>query len=736
MSQMIELIHRAKTFSDRKAIISNGQTYTYQQLLDVSTAYAQQLLGAEKDLAEARVAFMIPPSFAYVAMQWAIWRAGGIAVPLCTLHPLPSLQYVIEDTDAQTLIVSKEYWDLLKPLAEERKMRLLLVEELETRVEDCLLPDVDTERRAMILYTSGTTNLPKGVVSTHKNIEFQIKTLVNAWEWDSDDHILNILPLHHVHGIINVLSCALWSGACCEFLPKFDAEKVWEKLSSGQLTLFMAVPTIYFKLIAFWEAAIATEQERMSKAVNQLRLMVSGSAALPVSVLEKWKAISGHTLLERYGMTEIGMALSNSYRGERRAGHVGLPLPDVEIRLVNSEGKAVGTGEAGEIQVKGPSVFKEYWQKPEATEAAFVDSWFRSGDIAVFNEGSYKILGRDSVDIIKSGGYKISALEIEDVLRQHPLIKDCAVVGLPDEEWGEIVAASLVLNDKGLIFNDLKNWLKDLLPAYKVPRKFMIQEELPRNTLGKVTKKAVKAAFSQLEHQPIFDFKKGEILLVNKPLGWTSFDVVNKIRYALRRKLGVKKIKVGHAGTLDPQATGLLIICTGKFTKKLAEFQGLGKAYTGTIVLGATRPSYDSETEIDQTYPTAHIDKLLMDKTREQFIGDIAQLPPMYSAVKVKGERLYQKARKGEKVEVKARSVSIYEFEFTRVEMPEVDFQVFCSKGTYIRSLAHDFGKLLGSGGYLARLCRTQIGPYLLKDAWQLTDLISCIENCQVVDRA
>ena len=492
---MIELIKRAKNFANRTAIVSDQTAFTYQQLLNASESIAAHLLDGKKDLAETRVVFLVPPSFDYVATQWAIWRAGGIAVPLCTLHPLPSLQYVIEDTDATILVVSEEYRALLAPLAKERKMRLLLVSNLLEGAE-VDLPTIDLERRAMILYTSGTTNLPKGVVTTHQNIQFQIETLVNAWEWEQADHILNILPLHHVHGIINVLSCALWSGACCEFLPKFEAAKVWQKLSGGQLTLFMAVPTIYFKLIAFWDAASSEEKERLSKGVKALRLMVSGSAALPVPVLEKWKEISTHTLLERYGMTEIGMALSNAYRTERRPGHVGLPLPGVQIRLVDAEGKDVkATGEPGEIQIKGPNVFKEYWRKPEATAAASMDGWFRSGDVAIFNKGMFKILGRDSVDIIKSGGYKISALEIEDVLRRHSQIKECAVVGLPDKEWGEIVAASLISDDKNLDFKAIQQWLKTLLPAYKIPRKFIIQAELPRNTLGKVTKKVLRTAF-------------------------------------------------------------------------------------------------------------------------------------------------------------------------------------------------------------------------------------------------
>ncbi len=226
-----------------------------------------------------------------------------------------------------------------------------------------------------------------------------------------------------------------------------------------------------------------------------------------------------------------------------------------------------------------------------------------------------------------------------------------------------------------------------------------------------------------------FDFLAGELLLVDKPLDWTSFDVVNKIRYTLKHKLGVKKIKVGHAGTLDPKATGLLLICTGKATKTLEGYQGLGKTYTGTVTLGATTPSYDTETEVDQAYPIDHIDDLLLDKTREQFIGAIEQYPPIFSAIKKDGVRSYLKARKGEKVELKARPIQIYEFDFTYLDLPKVGFQVSCSKGTYIRSLAHDFGKLLGSGGYLSELRRTQIGTHLITDAWQLEDLLKAIEE-------
>lgn len=492
---MIRLLDRAKDHKDRIALVSDGNSYSYGQLLEASLNASAFLLNGNKDLNEARIAFLIPPSFEYTSVQWGIWSAGGIAVPLCVLHPLPSIQYVLEDTQVKMVIAHQDYLEFLRPLEDEIEITLV---SLETILQEgkADLPDVDLKRRALILYTSGTTSKPKGVVTTHANIEAQITTLVKAWEWEKDDYILNILPLHHVHGIINVMSCALWSGACCEFLSKFDSKAVWEIIASGRLTLFMAVPTIYYKLISFWEASEPKEQQELSKTAAKLRLMVSGSAALPVPVLEKWRAITDQTLLERYGMTEIGMGLSNSYRGERRPGHVGLPLPGVEMRLVDSSNNSVKENESGEFQIKGPSVFKEYWQKPNATRQAFTkDGWFITGDIGMLNNGLYKILGRDSVDIIKSGGYKISALEIEDVLRKHDLVDDSAVVGFPDEEWGEVVSACVVSEKAKIDFDEISNWLKEYLPAYKIPRKYILRRELPRNVLGKVTKNELKKLF-------------------------------------------------------------------------------------------------------------------------------------------------------------------------------------------------------------------------------------------------
>jgi malonyl-CoA/methylmalonyl-CoA synthetase len=335
------------------------------------------------------------------------------------------------------------------------------------------------------------------VVTTHENIIAQITTLINAWEWTEQDNTICVLPLHHVHGIINVVCCSLWAGATCTFVPQFDPKTIFKLFKTNVINVFMAVPTIYFKLMTYLESISPEEQSTLKNEMSEFRLMVCGSAALPVSVMERWEQFSGQRLLERYGMTELGMAISNPYHGDRKAGYVGLPLPGVSIKLVNEQYEEVAFGEPGEIIVSGKNVFLEYWQKQEATKETFTqDGWFKTGDIAIIEDGYYRIMGRSSVDIIKSGGYKISALEIEEVLREHESIADCAVLGIPDDEWGELIVASLVLNETDQIDEKaLNDWIVQKMAAYKKPRKYLIVKELPRNAMGKVVKNDVKKLF-------------------------------------------------------------------------------------------------------------------------------------------------------------------------------------------------------------------------------------------------
>ena len=495
----LPLIAHAERHAARTAIVDAQGAFTYSDLLDASSRVATALLAGRNDIQEQRVAFLVTPGFPWVAVQWGIWRAGGVAVPLPLNSTRPELEYFIDDTKSSTLVFDALAETLLAPIATARGINALSCDQVLVG-QSGELPQVTGERRAMILYTSGTTSRPKGVVTTHANIAAQIASLVEAWDWSADDRIVLCLPLHHVHGIINVVSCALWSGAACDMLPRFDASAVWERIASGNLTLFMAVPTIYVKLIAAWDAASPEHRGTLSQACAGLRLMVSGSAALPVSTLERWKEISGHTLLERYGMTEIGMALSNPLRGERVPGSVGAPLPSVEVQLVGEQGEPITPGTPGEIEVRGPSVFAEYWGKPDATRDAFRDGWFRTGDTAVVEKGVYRILGRTNIDILKTGGHKVSALEIEETLRQHPAVVECAVVGVPDPEWGERVAAALVLHDgDALDLPSLRTWAKEFLAAHKLPSRLLVLDELPRNAMGKVMKPAVAAMFQSAD---------------------------------------------------------------------------------------------------------------------------------------------------------------------------------------------------------------------------------------------
>ncbi len=292
-----------------------------------------------------------------------------------------------------------------------------------------------------------------------------------------------------------MLSCALWAGARVHLFEKFEADVIARGVIAGDYSLFMAVPTIYVKLLQYLGSLENSEVQKICRGFGAMRLNVSGSAACPVPLFEQWRERTGQVLLERYGMTEIGMAISNPYHGTRRAGHVGQPLPGVEIRLVGEDGELVsGEGQPGEVQTRGPNVFLEYWDNPEATRESFTDGWFRTGDMAVLENGYYRIMGRSSIDIIKSGGYKLSALEIEGVLLEHPAIEEIAIIGVEDDVWGEAVAAFIVLRRGAELDREmLKQWCEGRLSAYKVPKLVKFVESLPRNAMGKVTKPDLKA---------------------------------------------------------------------------------------------------------------------------------------------------------------------------------------------------------------------------------------------------
>ena len=480
--------------SNKIALMEGTRSHTYSEVNERINLFAAGVLGEEEDLKEERIAFFLPASLDYVTAMHGVWRAGGIAVPLNVASAVSELDHYLTCANVTRMVAGLQYHDSLRDLCNSLEIELLSVDDvLATTAKK--LPVIALERRAMMLFTSGTTNKPKGVVSTHKTISAQITTLIEAWEWSDQDVIPLFLPLHHIHGIINILSCGLWAGATVHLFENFDIPKISEQITIGTYNVFMAVPTIYVKLIQYFETIDERKVREICDGFKNMRLNISGSAACPVKLFKQWKELTGQTLLERYGMTEIGMGISNPYNGERRAGAVGQPLPGVDCQLFDENDNPVqNEAEAGEIRIKGDNVFLEYWDNEEATKSSFRDGWFCTGDVAVVEDGYYRIMGRSSVDIIKSGGYKLSALEIEGVLLTHDSISEVAVIGVEDDTWGEAVTAVAAIKEGSTLdFDSLKSWCDGKMSSYKIPKSLKIVEALPRNAMGKVTKPALKA---------------------------------------------------------------------------------------------------------------------------------------------------------------------------------------------------------------------------------------------------
>lgn len=507
------------------AVVKGNKKTTYGELVLTSSALAAQLQPQFDGAGPSRLAYLLPPSSSYASASLASLALGTACVPFCTSHTVTELAYYLSDSKPKILLAQgEEFLDRATKAVESADLKgetaVLDYDDIVTTggmsSDDAYSSGLLTAARAslddpaLFIYTSGTTGKPKGVVATHNSFTAQITDLHEAWEWSNDDYILHYLPLHHVHGIQNKLNCALYAGATVEFL-KFSAPGIWSRLADADKpkpTLMMGVPTVYAKLLEESRTLSKTSQKTLDAGVDickGMRLHVCGSAALPSAVMQAWKGLTGHTLLERYGMSELGMALGNPYRGERHEGHVGLPFPSVEVRIVDSDtNKEVPKGEgSGELQVRGGTVFKEYFGKPEATAKEFKDGWFCTGDIAEFNTelNSYKILGRASVDIIKSGGYKISALDIEREILEHDCVEEVVVVGVDDDMKGEIICVLLRLK-LGMAtevdaFGEggLKGWMKGFTAPYKLPSKVQIMEEIPKNAMGKYAKKELKKLF-------------------------------------------------------------------------------------------------------------------------------------------------------------------------------------------------------------------------------------------------
>ncbi|KAK0077299.1 hypothetical protein PV325_001308 [Microctonus aethiopoides] len=545
---VVPIFRNAIQFGDKTALKDLQGDYTYKRLFLSSRQFAVELSNLLNGAQQERIAFLMPNDARYVIVQWACWMSGQIVVPMSTSSPAPVIEYFLKDSEAKVVITTTEHSPILEPIAAKLKCRLIVLdnalrilamkpdgktannkniteydvdESNDTPLKDEFYNDSD----AMFVYTSGTTGTPKGVVMTHKNLQSQMNALITAWKWCEKDVVLHTLPLNHIHGIVNVLMCPLYVGARCIMLPKFETSSVWSQLlavnlpNNERINMFMAVPTIYMKLIQEYDQLFSKNQKIREYVYTvcstKIRLMVSGSAPLPKPIFDRWEEITGHRLLERYGMTETGMVLSNPLDGERIPGTVGTPLPGAQVRITKPQsdgntqeilvqGSSLGSkvmkkGQnsiSGDLEVKGDSVFREYWKRPEATKKEFTaDKWFKTGDTAKYENNVYSILGRTSVDIIKTGGYKVSALQVETVILGHPDIIDCAVVGLPDITWGQKVAAVAVTREGSeILLSQLRKFGKKSLPDYAVPTVLKIVDKIPKNALGKVNKPDLLAA--------------------------------------------------------------------------------------------------------------------------------------------------------------------------------------------------------------------------------------------------
>ena len=486
--------HLAAGFAARPDAVAlevpGGPQMTYRELDRAAGRWAAALRGL--GLAPgARVAVQVEKSPEAVLLHLALLRAGLVHLPLNPAYRPAELEHFLTDARPQALVCDPAREEALAPLARGAGVAHILTLDAAGRGS---LPEraaaaprpLPTEPRAAddpaaILYTSGTTGPPKGAVITHGNLVANARALERAWGWREDDVLVHALPLFHVHGLFVACHLAL-RGSRLRLLPRFDPEAVVRAFAGA--SVFMGVPTHYARLLACGRLT--------REACAGMRLFVSGSAPLPERVFAAFHERTGHAILERYGMTEIGMALSNPLAGPRVPGTVGVPLPGVEVRIVDARGLPAADGETGELQVRGPSVFAGYWNAPERTAAAFAaDGWFRTGDLARRDpaSGHYAIVGRLRA-LIVTGGFKVQPEEVERHLEALPGVAESAVFGVPHPEWGEAVTAAVVPQAGARLEEAaLRGALRERLAPYKVPKRILVVEALPRNAMGKVQRR-------------------------------------------------------------------------------------------------------------------------------------------------------------------------------------------------------------------------------------------------------
>jgi malonyl-CoA/methylmalonyl-CoA synthetase len=459
---------------DQVALEFGDKTYTFGDI-DARSNRLAQFLSRRGLRTGDRLAVYLANSVGMIDVFLACVKLGLIFVPINILYRDREITHILADAEPTALITDGEIRTTIPVWRPQDLLR-------ESAAFEDLRPAValDGDTPAGIIYTSGTTGTSKGAVLTHNNFAANAVNLLTCWEINSADRFLLGLPLFHVHGLGNGIHCWLIAGCRMRLLERFDHQTAAATFLDFRPTLFFGVPTIYVRMLAF-DAAVAREIGRHA------RLFVSGSAPLPAQVLEEFRGLFGHTILERYGMSETLMNMSNPYAGERRAGTVGLPLPGVSARLLGADLRPVAEGETGEVYLRGPNVFPGYWRREEATGEAFVDGYFRTGDLATRSpDGYYTLSGRRS-DLIISGGFNIYPREIEEFLEEQPEVAEAAVVARPDRVRGEVPVAYVVV---AVAFDaaTMESRCREKLASFKIPREFIVIERLPRNALGKVQK--------------------------------------------------------------------------------------------------------------------------------------------------------------------------------------------------------------------------------------------------------
>jgi malonyl-CoA/methylmalonyl-CoA synthetase len=451
-----------------------GRAFTFGEL-DTRSNRLAQLLARRGLKAGERLCVYLANCVEMIDLYLACVKLGAIFVPINILYRGREMAHILGDAEPVALVTGTRL-DSPAPVWELAELTAEAVTEPDERPSTT----IDGDDPVGIIYTSGTTGASKGAVLTHNNFAVNAVNLATCWQITSSDRFLLALPLFHVHGLGNGLHTWLLSGCRMRLLERFDRQTAAETFLNFRPTLFFGVPTIYVRLLDFPEP-------QAREIGGFMRLFVSGSAALPAQVLEEFRKKFSHTILERYGMSETIMNLSNPYVGERRPGSVGLPLPGVSVRLLDSEGQPVEDGTAGEVHLKGSNIFAGYWRRPEATAAAFRDGWFRTGDLAIREpDGYYTLCGRRS-DLIISGGFNIYPREIEEFLEEQEEVAEAAVVGVPDRVRGEAPVAYVVLRN-AIEPASLGERCREKLASFKAPREFIVVESLPRNAMGKIQK--------------------------------------------------------------------------------------------------------------------------------------------------------------------------------------------------------------------------------------------------------